>query len=105
MVCYVVLNDLFMFILWFCDVVFIVFVLLFFFFFFFLLFCLFFFFFFQAEDGIRDWSVTGVQTCALPSIPDHNHLSLQPNPRLHDALQVHAPQNSVQTHGGNAWDM
>src|SRR5438046_10716221 len=21
---------------------------------------------FQAEDGIRDWSVTGVQTCALP---------------------------------------
>src|SRR5437016_9500929 len=29
-------------------------------------FFLFFFFFFQAEDGIRDWSVTGVQTCALP---------------------------------------
>src|SRR5437016_8558253 len=29
-----------------------------------------FFFFFQAEDGIRDWSVTGVQTCALP-ISDH----------------------------------
>src|SRR5260370_24356674 len=24
------------------------------------------FFFFQAEDGIRDSSVTGVQTCALP---------------------------------------
>src|SRR5437016_8811768 len=24
----------------------------------------FFFFFFQAEDGIRDWSVTGVQTCS-----------------------------------------
>src|SRR5258706_8565916 len=31
-----------------------------------LYFVLFFFFFFQAEDGIRDWSVTGVQTCALP---------------------------------------
>src|SRR5437016_12057287 len=30
------------------------------------LFLCFFFFFFQAEDGIRDWSVTGVQTCALP---------------------------------------
>src|SRR5258706_15137316 len=29
-----------------------------------------FFFFFQAEDGIRDWSVTGVQTCALPIWPD-----------------------------------
>src|SRR5437764_11054565 len=28
--------------------------------------CCFFFFFFQAEDGIRDTSVTGVQTCALP---------------------------------------
>ena len=30
--------------------------------------CLFvvFFFFFQAEDGIRDIGVTGVQTCALP---------------------------------------
>src|SRR5262249_58308090 len=28
--------------------------------------CVVFFFFFQAEDGIRDWSVTGVQTCALP---------------------------------------
>src|SRR2546430_6441667 len=27
-------------------------------------FCLF--FFFQAEDGIRDLTVTGVQTCALP---------------------------------------
>src|SRR5579862_9940264 len=26
----------------------------------------FFFFFFQAEDGIRDGTVTGVQTCALP---------------------------------------
>src|SRR5437667_7363803 len=26
----------------------------------------FFFFFFQAEDGIRDRDVTGVQTCALP---------------------------------------
>src|SRR2546430_9084044 len=27
---------------------------------------LFLFFFFQAEDGIRDLTVTGVQTCALP---------------------------------------
>src|SRR5205823_10377898 len=29
-------------------------------------FIFFFFFFFQAEDGIRDKLVTGVQTCALP---------------------------------------
>src|SRR5437762_11054396 len=28
-----------------------------------------FFFFFQAEDGILDTSVTGVQTCALPILP------------------------------------
>src|SRR5439155_121145 len=37
-----------------------IFILFFFFFFFF------YFFFFQAEDGIRDGHVTGVQTCALP---------------------------------------
>src|ERR1019366_7145292 len=30
------------------------------------IYCVYFFFFFQVEDGIRDWSVTGVQTCALP---------------------------------------
>src|SRR5256885_4058419 len=28
------------------------------------------FFFFQAEDGIRDYKVTGVQTCALPICAD-----------------------------------
>src|SRR5687767_15349762 len=31
---------------------------------------MFFFFFFQAEDGIRDKLVTGVQTCALPILMD-----------------------------------
>src|SRR5699024_11244512 len=31
-----------------------------------------FFFFFQAEDGIRDRNVTGVQTCALPIFGDEN---------------------------------
>src|SRR5206468_4919926 len=36
----------------------------------------FFFFFFQAEDGIRDLIVTGVQTCALPISP--------PVVRVHD---------------------
>src|SRR6266705_1079774 len=30
-----------------------------------------FFFFFQAEDGIRDRTVTGVQTCALPISDRH----------------------------------
>src|SRR2546422_6847517 len=35
------------------------------------------FFFFQAEDGIRDVAVTGVQTCALPILVDANHLEMQ----------------------------
>src|SRR5699024_12114560 len=30
-------------------------------------------FFFQAEDGIRDRNVTGVQTCALPISPQPSH--------------------------------
>src|SRR5947208_11985870 len=42
---------------------------------------LFFFFFFQAEDGIRDDLVTGVQTCALP---------ISFRPRVH-ALPVPPP--------------
>src|SRR2546429_4241885 len=42
--------------------------------------CLFyFFFFFQAEDGIRDVAVTGVQTCALPiSLPKVETMQPQP---------------------------
>src|SRR5688572_32004077 len=48
-------------------------------FFFTVFFCFFFFFFFQAEDGIRDLTVTGVQTCALPisllSLPVRAELS------------------------------
>ena len=35
-----------------------------------LLFCCFV-FFFQAEDGIRDRDVTGVQTCALPNLSSY----------------------------------
>src|SRR5690606_39466303 len=36
---------------------------------------LFLYFFFQAEDGIRDFHVTGVQTCALPIlVPIHRTL-------------------------------
>src|SRR5437868_3090611 len=35
----------------------------------------FYFFFFQAEDGIRDRNVTGVQTCALP-IFQNSHANL-----------------------------
>src|SRR5206468_5754747 len=35
------------------------------------------FFFFQAEDGIRDLIVTGVQTCALPIFPSKARTSLR----------------------------
>src|SRR2546422_1247711 len=42
--------------------------------------CLFF-FFFQAEDGIRDVAVTGVQTCALPISPTYSTCS-SPDMRL-----------------------
>src|SRR5688572_32485098 len=42
------------------------------------MFIVFFFFFFQAEDGIRDLTVTGVQTCALPiSIGQPSRASLR----------------------------
>src|SRR5437867_7455490 len=58
-----------------CFLLYCVYLVLFFFFFSYFCFCFvlcffffvfFFFFFFQAEDGIRDRTVTGVQTCALP---------------------------------------
>src|SRR5438034_6569457 len=39
---------------------------------------LFFFFFFQAEDGIRDHCVTGVQTCALPIFEGDRATTLLP---------------------------
>src|SRR2546430_10527003 len=38
------------------------------------------FFFFQAEDGIRDLTVTGVQTCALPISHCHLHANGPGNP-------------------------
>src|SRR5260221_6768146 len=45
------------------------------------------FFFFQAEDGIRDHCVTGVQTCALPISPvgrgKHQLLALADGRVLH----------------------
>src|SRR5206468_6750780 len=46
-----------------------------------------FFFFFQAEDGIRDLIVTGVQTCALPICSTHVHYAFL---RLHRQHNGHA---------------
>src|SRR5215475_15669180 len=50
-----------------------------------------FFFFFQAEDGIRDFHVTGVQTCALPISPDA--------PVLHDKGGAEKGNIYVDIHG------
>src|SRR2546429_7350646 len=44
-------------------------------------------FFFQAEDGIRDVAVTGVQTCALPISRGHASSSIRQagrRPQLYD---------------------
>src|SRR5258706_1523422 len=41
-------------------------------------------FFFQAEDGIRDWSVTGVQTCALPILAGSSCSRTQQGPGQED---------------------
>src|SRR3989454_10545076 len=47
-----------------------------------------FFFFFQAEDGIRDYKVTGVQTCALPiSVEDSPIPTVQQGDSLPEALK------------------
>src|SRR5438309_3254852 len=43
-----------------------------------------FFFFFQAEDGIRDGTVTGVQTCALPIFSYGRGLQIKPPPGFAD---------------------
>src|SRR2546430_10501836 len=45
-------------------------------------------FFFQAEDGIRDLTVTGVQTCALPILSSSTSRSTLENPEASDALQA-----------------
>src|SRR5205085_8745676 len=67
-----------------------------------------FFFFFQAEDGIRDLTVTGVQTCALPIfrstpwIPLWNRIEgnvaliENPTPGISDAVRV-PPNSSVRS--------
>src|SRR5256885_4501417 len=48
--------------------------------------CHYYFFFFQAEDGIRDYKVTGVQTCALPI--SHDLLLREEHARLVAQLRI-----------------
>src|SRR2546422_3785597 len=52
-------------------------------------------FFFQAEDGIRDVAVTGVQTCALPIYRRLRHVHGTRSDRLH-VLHDHAARREVE---------
>src|SRR5256885_2594437 len=55
------------------------------------------FFFFQAEDGIRDYKVTGVQTCALPILP-----GAPPHP-AGDPSSCHEYACGVCSHHNGSW--
>src|SRR5256886_14813125 len=55
---------------------------------------MFYFFFFQAEDGIRDLTVTGVQTCALP-ISRGDPCARHDPPTAHEALELSEVRRAV----------
>src|SRR2546430_13689534 len=55
---------------------------------------MFYFFFFQAEDGIRDLTVTGVQTCALP-IPRGDPCARHDPPTADEALELSEVRRAV----------
>src|SRR5947207_8973236 len=65
-----------------------------------------FFFFFQAEDGIRDHCVTGVQTCALPISlhAQHHHDGEDRTPRSESAGRIRGglPRSDPGGRGGLA---
>src|SRR5207248_5049717 len=64
----------------------------------------FFFFFFQAEDGIRDRTVTGVQTCALPiSYPGNYKNFLDQHRELSAAAEHHGNVLDIQARGEYAY--
>src|SRR5260370_16004825 len=57
-------------------------------------------FFFQAEDGIRDSSVTGVQTCALPIYP-FSYSSSQGPPFIFLSNLSRKTDGALRQHGVN----
>src|SRR5712664_578235 len=63
-----------------------------------------FFFFFQAEDGIRDLIVTGVQTCALPILPRRSGSELRQPPREHAQSPGHRAQADVRADTSDSRD-
>src|SRR5829696_9486238 len=69
-------------------------------------------FFFQAEDGIRDWSVPGVQTCALPisSLPRDDRAPAVPaldlddgRPAVAAAVAGRSEERRVGKKGRSGW--
>src|SRR5947209_14434786 len=66
------------------------------------------FFFFQAEDGIRDIGVTGVQTCALPILKHRRGKSRQTIKRAESAGvsldRIVAPPKMTLPDGGAGFD-
>src|SRR5438445_1365545 len=61
------------------------------------------FFFFQAEDGIRDIGVTGVQTCALPILKTGRATGPRSLPRPELCLEVSELQSAGPGSPGRIW--
>src|SRR3972149_9366219 len=63
--------------------------------------------FFQAEDGIRDLTVTAVQTCALPISPSQaaRRPSRSATPATHARPQHHTPPRSEERRVGKSVDL
>src|SRR2546430_3016303 len=63
------------------------------------------FFFFQAEDGIRDLTVTGVQTCALPILRSSRCPCRVTILGVKDIDWIEAEGDYVKIHAGRAWHL
>src|SRR5690606_40091190 len=50
-------------------------------------------FFFQAEDGIRDFHVTGVQTCALPILNIFQIRDPHLKTKIYHIIQINSVEN------------
>src|SRR5438552_6785483 len=60
-------------------------------------------FFFQAEDGIRDDLVTGVQTCALPISPGAGRVGWEERPEESLAVRPRARERMRSARRPGAW--
>src|SRR5206468_8848363 len=61
-------------------------------------------FFFQAEDGIRDLIVTGVQTCALPICPGNQPRDRASTPELGRRSPAQGPDEGRERSDGEEWN-